>query len=500
MKKAVSVCLALILLTALMPAAYAGIGSGTASAKDSKYLPYAEVGPLSEGLAWYYSLGTSADTYGFINAKGKIVIRAQYLDVTSFSEGLAGVYVDGKWGYIDQTGQLVVQPQYELGAAQFKDGLVQVTRNGKWGYIDRTGKEVIPLQYDDANTFGEGLAHVKLNGQYGYINKQGTLVIHPQFEIATAFSDGLAAVRKDGKWGYIDKTGATVIPFNYASALPFHNGLAAIEANGKWGYIDKNDNFVIRPRYEAADSFSEGLAAVQRNGLWGFTDKSGKEVIKPKYSGLYQEFTEGYAIVSKADNNGTEIQGYVNKKGAEVIGFKEGQDGYSGTAFSNGLAVVSDGGQRAYYFVQRPVAKATAKPTSSKVEVDGETVAFEAYNIEGSNYFKLRDLAMVLNETAKTFEIEYDAEKDAIYLTSGKPYTPVSGELSVSPSTAAKSATEAYLSLYVDGQALKLLAYNIGGNNYYKLRDIAQAIDFGVTWDSETKRIGIDTSSAYVPE
>ena len=37
--------------------------------------------------------------------------------------------------------------------------------------------------------------------------------------------------------------------------------------------------------------------------------------------------------------------------------------------------------------------------------------------------------------------------------------------------------------VYVDGQRVELEAYNIGGNNYVKLRDIGAAVDFNVYWD-----------------
>lgn len=40
-----------------------------------------------------------------------------------------------------------------------------------------------------------------------------------------------------------------------------------------------------------------------------------------------------------------------------------------------------------------------AKPNTSKVLVDGVFKKFEAYTIESNNYFKLRDIVMVLNGT-----------------------------------------------------------------------------------------------------
>ncbi len=54
--------------------------------------------------------------------------------------------------------------------------------------------------------------------------------------------------------------------------------------------------------------------------------------------------------------------------------------------------------------------------------------------------------------------------------------------------------------IYKDGVQLELIAYNINGNNYFKLRDIGEVFDFGVFWDGTTKTINIDTSTGYVPD
>lgn len=139
----------------------------------------------------------------------------------------------------------------------------------------------------------------------------------------------------------------------------------------------------------------------------------------------------------------------------------------------------------------------SAIPTKSRVLVNGKEVAFGAYIIDGYNYFKLRDLAMALSATAKQFEVTWDGEKDAIHLTSGLPYTPVGGELTVPAEPTVQQATLTTSIVFVNGAATQVAAYNIGGYNYFKLRDIAKAIDFGVTRDGSTNTVGIDSTSSY---
>ena len=147
-------------------------------------------------------------------------------------------------------------------------------------------------------------------------------------------------------------------------------------------------------------------------------------------------------------------------------------------------------------YVEKPAA---ASPTASTVIVNGKNVAFDAYNINGNNYFKLRDLAFILSGTEKQFEVGWDADNNAISLTSGKAYTAVGGEME-GKGAGSKIANPTSSKIYLDGKEISLTAYNIGGNNYFKLRDVGQTFDFGVTWDGAKNTIVIDTSMGYTPE
>ena len=147
----------------------------------------------------------------------------------------------------------------------------------------------------------------------------------------------------------------------------------------------------------------------------------------------------------------------------------------------------------------KPAEVVTAKVTSSKVLVDGNDILFDAYNINGNNYFKLRDLAMVVSGTTKQFEVTWDGEKNAINLVSGESYTEVGGELAKGDGKD-KTGSLNTAKIYKDGEEIQLVAYNIDGNNYFKLRDIAGAFNIGVTWNEITSTVGIDTSMDYVEE
>lgn len=142
----------------------------------------------------------------------------------------------------------------------------------------------------------------------------------------------------------------------------------------------------------------------------------------------------------------------------------------------------------------------TAGATSSAVLVNGKTVAFEAYNINDNNYFKLRDLAYALSGSEKQFDVWWDGSSNAIRLTSGKAYTAVGGELTASGNGQTPTATPSVSSVWLDGKKLSLKAYAIGGYNYFKLRDVGAAMNFGVDWDGSANTVSIDTSKNYAPD
>lgn len=139
-----------------------------------------------------------------------------------------------------------------------------------------------------------------------------------------------------------------------------------------------------------------------------------------------------------------------------------------------------------------PEITLTAAPTPSNVYVDGTLVNFDAYKINNSNYFKLRDLASVLSGTGAKFQIQWDQQATAIRITNGQAYTAEGGEMKGKGSSL-KAAKPCEAAIFIDGEAVALSAYEIDGYNYFKLRDVGQAVGFSVEWDSDTNDIHIMT-------
>lgn len=266
--------------------------------------------------------------WGYIDEKGNFVIEAQFDAVTEFSDGYATVSVDGKWGVIDTKGKYSVSPQYDY-ISRFSNGVAVVTDfdvddegSDKCGLIDTKGKMLLPITYDEIGSDPYSgldldddvdIFPIKSGGKYGYANTKGEIIVNPTYDDANSFSEGYAAVCSNEKYGFIDEKGKLVINCQYDNAYSFSEGFSVVQIGEKYGAINNKGEYVVNPKYDDLRRFSEGYAAFSSNGKYGFVDTKGKEVIKAQYD-VCGSFKNGVAPVKKSGK-----YGLVNNEGKEIL-------------------------------------------------------------------------------------------------------------------------------------------------------------------------------------
>jgi hypothetical protein len=259
---------------------------------------------FSDGLSLVQSKKDGKTSY--IDKNGKIVFTlANRQPVTfgeilqfqpfNFSEGRCRVVYDykdngfsftgGKWGFIDKTGKIAVQPQYD-SVFNYQNGYAAVKRNGKLGFVNKEGKVVIPIVYDNVGAFRNGMVVVYNKGKYGVIDSLNKIILPLSYDAPPSYdsADGFFIVKKDGKFGFVDKNNRLIIPVKYQSASHFSNGLARVESGYQYGYINKSNKAVIPIKYYSiSDIFSNRVCAAEKSGVRYVLDTSGKVILKASH-------------------------------------------------------------------------------------------------------------------------------------------------------------------------------------------------------------------------
>lgn len=261
----------------------------------------------------------------------KWVLYPTFDDAEDFSEGLAAVKVDSKWGFIDKKGTMIIKPTYG-SVEQFSKGYSIVEKKNKKGVIDITGKEIVPLVYDEitAKYLGDlDVYLVEKSGKWGILNDKFETLLEPTYaEIGMIdhelkyISVGVVDNSGEIKYGFIDFDFNTVIEPKFQEVDYFSEGFAAVKLYDKWGFIDTKGNYLRRPTFDEASAFKNGrapigvykvwkdvMANVFKKDIvdaieWGFIDTKGYEVIKPKYYEVKKDYDqEGYAMVCKSEKD-----------------------------------------------------------------------------------------------------------------------------------------------------------------------------------------------------
>jgi hypothetical protein len=266
---------------------------------------------------FYNGYGGLADLrkMAVITSKGDLQTVSSYSKLGKFSEDLMPAKKSTTFGYIDDEGTWIIQPEF-YKAGPFVNGIAMVRYSSKtssrkfYGYINRSGELILKGKLTRAEDINKnGYALVKKGNLSGVVNSSGKLIIKPRYSkihfgegYYTTFNNGITTLRdkegkkirkirasrvksgvKDGKQvvkrlrqtGAINVAGETVVDFSYSNLTPFENGISIIQ-RGKKAYV----------LHESGDT----LAILNGRSICGFNSeyvliRSGKNYFFANHSG-----------------------------------------------------------------------------------------------------------------------------------------------------------------------------------------------------------------------
>ena len=203
------------------------------------------------------------------------------------------------------TAQTVCMAEWEISDSPLYDGLRFVREDGKSGYINMDGDIVVPIEYDMLSYFCEGVAIISKDGKYGYVDNQGNIVVSLEYEETVEFkpqSNGLAPVRKDGRWGYMENPlrsrnadGSPVIHWidNADRLDDFYNGYAMIIRSNTFSVINLQFQEIFGGQYDYIEQAQhDNFFIVSQNGKKGVFRYDGTAVLPLEYDEIYMEQME----------------------------------------------------------------------------------------------------------------------------------------------------------------------------------------------------------------
>ncbi|RKJ34996.1 hypothetical protein D7X25_33215, partial [bacterium 1XD42-8] len=255
-----------------------------------------------------YAIIRDRGVFKFIDKKGEIVERKEWEDLDYFSENLAAVQIKNLWGFINNNGDLIIDSVWEDVKLKdnkeynkdydkdrkwgFSNGLAAVKRNGKWGFINTSGEVVIEYVWDDVYSFNEETAVVKKRkldkNQYGLIDKKGNLIMEVKYDEIWSCYEGMCKFLLNGEYGFYDVENKKELTSRWFEAKFYSNEYAPVKnADKEWLFIDKegNENKKLG-RWNDAYIFIGGIAVVGEinEGRWVYylIDLQGQKVYQSK--------------------------------------------------------------------------------------------------------------------------------------------------------------------------------------------------------------------------
>lgn len=309
------------------------------------------------------------------------------------SPALFPVPINGKWEFVDLSGHIKIQPQFDWVWDFGPDGVTgacvgspdcdrRKSNQGTsraWQVIDTDGRPVGNGRFFLLQSFSEGLAGACVEpltewnslshknettctwwrGKWGFVDVNGGVAIEPRFMRVEPFHDGIAAVCVAdcfswgaGRWGYIDKKGHEMVSARFDGAGSFGNGLAPVKLGKVWGYVSSDGDLKIQPQFGEAGAFSNGIARAclgqesVEDKRCGFIDTSGRFVINPQFADA-NAFAENRALVRIKSR-----WGYIDPAGKIVIPAQYAR----AVSFADTLAAVcieQPGGQCKWGFIDQ---------------------------------------------------------------------------------------------------------------------------------------------------
>jgi hypothetical protein len=247
---------------------------------------------------------------------------------------------DGKFGlcrYVSKNSKREIIPARFERAMPFSEGLAAVRIGGRFGYIDERGEIAIQPQFDLAGDFIQGLAEILVGDKTGIINRRGEIVVQPMFQRAIPLTSQVI-IAVEGAWRSAYYAGFEKLP-RLAESFPFLGKVGLYHVAGHWvrkpdlkhiGEFDREGRGLI---------WASDRVGVRDRPLYGLLASNGDWIIEPQYVYAGPLMSDRATVRKLVD--GVELSGAVDPTGQIKVALGT----WSLSYWVNGLAIARESNQ-----------------------------------------------------------------------------------------------------------------------------------------------------------
>ncbi|NNK80553.1 MAG: WG repeat-containing protein, partial [Flavobacteriales bacterium] len=211
------------------------------------------------------------ELYGVYEHGYQMRIPLKYRKLGEKSSGLYAFQSDLMLGYLDEYGDTVIIPRFELESNlldrhAFINGHAVVIENGKEGLVDISGNYVIEPVYDELKFSGENILVFRLKNRWGHIKIDGN-VLPGLYDSVSEFEQGLAIVEEEGRKGIVTSLGKLLVPIKYDNLRPIPDTeLIVFESEGYKGIMSREAEVILEAEYDEITPFNIRFAKLTLEG------------------------------------------------------------------------------------------------------------------------------------------------------------------------------------------------------------------------------------------